>query len=262
MKIIHNIALSVGEREQVAFSNVGVSLQKGFASFKIDENDLRWNAVEGLVRLFKAVHTMTTKFSAQELNGADYLGIVPAWHHGYPEPADSFEYIDRTFNQGNFCKDCGIGLVQVAPFRIKKPPVWGEKSILQLNWVFDQYFVRPDVWEAVFKPRGIGCRPVLLNSTSVEVESIVQLDISDVAALDMTACNTKQKCALCGREKYTPISRGFYPAPIPIADASMFRSSQYFGSGAVAHRVVLVSASMYRSMKAANIKGVDFKPCL
>lgn len=261
MKIVHNIALSVGELEQAAFAEVGVPLKRGFTSFLIEEEDLRWPGVAGLARLYQAVDTTTTKFSSQELSAAKYLGMASSWHHGYPEPSDTFGYLEKTFDQKSYCRNCGIGLVQMEPFRIKRPPTWGAKSILQLNWVFDEYFVRPDVWEEVFKPHGVGCRSVLLDSTSVPVESMVQLDISNMVELKVDDGILDDRCRACGRGKYLPISRGGCPAPVGPIDAAAFKSFQYFGSGARAYRAVMVSASLYRAIKSAGIKGVDFKPC-
>ena len=45
-----------------------------------------------------------------------------------------------------------IGAKQVSPFRMKESPNWGRRSILQMNWLFDEYFVKPEVWNAVFQP--------------------------------------------------------------------------------------------------------------
>lgn len=261
MKIVHNITLLVGESEQTAFSEIGIPLSIGFSSFKIEEGDQRWPAVPRLISLFKAVDTTTTKFSSQEISGAKYLGVVSEWHHGYPEPVDGFGYLKKTFDQHGFCMECGAGLAQNAPFRIKKPPAWGVKSILQLNWVFDEYFVRPDVWDSVFRPYGVGCSPVVLDETGVEAESIVQLNISGESELKIDGGMTGEKCLACGVVKYPPIARGFYTPPIAPVNSEIFKSSQYFGSGRRAYRAVIVSASLYGAIKAAGIKGAVFKPC-
>ncbi len=260
MKVVHNIALSVGKKEKTSFANVGVFLQSGFTNFKMEEDDERWPDVAKLILLFNAVDTATTNFSNKELSDAKYFGVISEWHYGYPEPADSFGYLDKTFDQRDFCKICGTGLVQIAPFRLKKPPVWGNRSILQLNWVFDEYFVRPEVWEKTFKNFGIGKRPVLLDRTGAELESIVQLDIPKIVELKISCAHAKETCLSCGREKYRPPLIGFYPGPMALVEFSAFKSAQLFGSGARTYRLVMISTVLYRAIKSSGIKGVDFKP--
>lgn len=259
MNVIHNIALSAGSKEQAAFKAAGVNLETGFTSFKIDENDSRWLDVQALVRKFQAVDTASTNFTAAELMKARYLGIAPTWHHGYPEPANDFGYLNLTFDLKDYCKVCGVGKKQIAPFRLKKAPAWGAKSILQLNWIFDEYFVTPTVWERIFAPIGVAARPVIFDKTGEEIDSIVQLTISSVTDLEFDGAY--EKCSCCGRNKFLPISKGFYPA-IKIEEKGIFKSSQYFGSGASAHQMVMVSNLLYKEIKSAGLKGIEFIPCL
>src|SRR5262249_23183770 len=107
---------------------------------------------------------------------SEILVMVPEWHHGYPQPEKDFGFLHMTYDPTSLCR-LGTGAVQMAPFRIKNEPKWGRRGILQLNWIFDEYFVRPEVWHGVFQPLGVRCRPVLLHSTGNEAASIVQLDI-------------------------------------------------------------------------------------
>jgi len=259
MNIIHNIAFNAGSREKADFSKAGVELESGFTGFKIDESDPRYGNVASLVVKYKAVDTITTKFSASELNCAKSLAVVPSWHHGYPEPADDRGFLNTTFDLADYCKSCGVGKRQVSPFRLNKSPSWGKRSILQLNWIFDEYFVKPDVWAAIFEPCGIKCIPVLLDKTGTGLDSIVQLDITSIVDLQLDGANY-EICPSCGRKKYLPFSSGFYPAPSQT-DLMLFKSSQYFGSGANAHRMVLVSGLLYRRITEADLKGVEFKAC-
>jgi hypothetical protein len=56
-----------------------------------------------------------------------------------------------------------------------------------MNWLFDEYFVKPEVWNAVFQPLGINCRRVLLHRTGQELESVLQLDIPKLVPLQMAS---------------------------------------------------------------------------
>ncbi|UMR29741.1 hypothetical protein MJ904_22285 [Massilia sp. MB5] len=259
MKIMHHIGLAVEEAERQAFLAAGVELETGFAAFQIEESDARWPAVEALARRFGAVDTVSTKFSAAELKGAQHLALAPAWHHGYPEPSEDRGYLAATYDLSGYCEACGTGKRQVQPFRFAKAPVWGKNDVLQLNWVFDEYFVKPEVWSALFEPFGIACRPVLLQKSGGVLDSVVQLDVDAQAELDVSHL-TGTPCSCCGRTKYPPPARGFHPRP-ETAPAAAFKSAQYFGSGASASRAFLVTQELYAKLAAANIKGVNFKPC-
>ena len=142
---------------------------------------------------------------------------------------------------------------------MKSAPSWGTRSILQVNWVFDEYFVRPKIWEEVFKPYGVGALRVLHHRTGVEIDSVVQLVTHNLAEVDVERLGG-EVCASCARVKYLPVTRGFPPNPLGEF-SGLAKSSQYFGSGANAFRLVLASKALYESIKASGIKGVAFSPC-
>ncbi|WP_342617560.1 hypothetical protein [Rhodoferax sp. GW822-FHT02A01] len=262
MKIIHSISLFSDEAKQTAFLAAGIALKTGFTSFKIAEDDIRWSKVSELALQFEAVDMATTKFSERELRLAEYFGVVPTWHYGYPEPSDDFGYLSNTYDPKSFCERCKNRKVQIELFRIKKAPTWGSKSILQLHWVYDEYFVRPDLWRDVFQPLDVGCKPVVLVDTGAVVDSVVQLDIPHLVELDMDERWGKTRCDVCGSEKYLPITRGPYPLPATKVDYPIFKSKQYFGSGGKSFRMVVASAALRRALQAVGAKGVDFKPCI
>jgi hypothetical protein len=262
MEIIHHIAFDVEETERRAFLAAGVELDIGLSrSFDISESDPRWPAIEALVRQFDAFEMEHTEFSLAELKAAAYLSVLPGWHHGYPEPSDENGYLEATFDLSDYCAACGVGLRQVRPFRFAKAPMWGRRSVMQLNWIFDEYFVKPEVWSALFEPFGIGCRPVVLNKNGVILDTVVQLDTPAVVELKLESYPGEQ-CNCCGRTKYKAPRRGFFPTPSAVpAGVAAFKSAQYFGSGASAYRAVLVSKELYAKLAASAIKGVTFEPC-
>ena len=249
-----------------AFRDAGVELQiddsdlSRIAVCDVAEDDPRWERVQPLVKKYQLVDIAFTRFTDSELDHAKYLSMVPSWHHGYPQPEDHFGYRQITYDLTEHCDHCGIGARQTAPFRMKKAPNWGHRSILQMNWVFDEFFVQPDVWKAVFRPLGIGCRPVLLHRTGQELDSVVQLDIPKSVSLVMDATSHRfATCMFCDRRKYKYIT-GFFPSPQPT-DLQLFRSVQYFGSGAGADRAVLLTGALYRRIKEASLKGAEFHAC-
>jgi hypothetical protein len=259
LKIIHNIFLSVSDQEKQDFRTAGIELESGFTAFQINEDDVRWPSVNLLVDRYSAVDTVRTVFSSSECKQAKYFGMRPSWHYGYPMPDDDFGYL-QDFDLSEYCARCGIGLKQLVPFRMKRAPPWGNKSIVQLNWVFDEFLVKPETWTNIFKPFGIDCLPVLLHREGTALDSVVQLKIERVMDLEM-GDSPYEECGFCGRKKYLPITRGFLPQPQITDQSTLFKSSQYFGSGGNAFRLVIASANLYRSIVDSKLKGVTFAPC-
>jgi hypothetical protein len=234
--------------------------------FDIDESDPAWDELRQLVPEWSAEDGCDpenfgiahTEFSSAELKLATYLKIG-AWLHGYPQPEDDFGYRKATYDLSDFCSACGIGKKQIAPFRMKGEPKWGTRHILQMNWVFDQFFVRPEVWNDVFEPFGIGFRQVVNHRNGADLTSVVQLDIT---ARVQTRCmnNPSEDCPACGRKKYFPVTRGMFPAIDEIAPAHAAKSIEYFGSGASAWNAVLISARLFQAIQKARLKGAVFTP--
>lgn len=174
MKILHNISIFADSIRTTDFARVGIDLPTDFANFKIAEDDTRWPFTAPLIQKYGAVDVVTTEFTSQELSDSEWLVMLATAHHGYPQPEDGYE--EATYRDS--CSECGIPGQQFAPFRFRKEPTLKKTSILQLNWVFDEFFVAPEVWEQLFRPAGVGKRPAVLHKDSAPLKSVVQLDIS------------------------------------------------------------------------------------
>jgi hypothetical protein len=182
------------------------------------------------------------------------LLMEPAWHHGYPEPSAEFAYMERTFDMQTCCP-CGLGeRRQVAPFQMKREPRWGRRSILKLNWEFDEFFVKPEVWETCFRPFGIGKMPVFHHRTGNELVSVVQLKISEEAEVHVKGLKFKT-CKLCGGRKYMPVDGCRFPGPKQVI-APMFHSTERFTDSAFP--LVCVRMDLYGAIYAAGLKGAVF----
>lgn len=236
----------------------------GYFGFWIDEADPRWPAVDDWRRRDGQVvpPIARTIFTKGELNGATWLRLEPEWHWGFPQPEDGFGYRDVTYDRSNFCGTCGIGLKQVAPFRMKSEPKWGKRNILQLNWVFDEYFVTPELWRTVFKPLGVQAGEVL-SKKGQTLETVVQLVVDQEVDVDTKALTTDgpPTCDTCGRTKYNWVSRGFDVSPLGAPTAAIVRSKQWFGSGAAAYNSILITQQLRAAMIASGSRGADFRPC-
>jgi hypothetical protein len=225
----------------------------------VGEDHPKWPSLRTLVQRWKVSDSTRSEFTKSEIATARWLDLIPGWHHGYPQPDElDFGYRNATYDLTDWCEKCGIGMKQKAPFQMKGEPKWGRKGILQLNWVFDEYFVRSEVWSSVFKPRGVGCRRVL-DGKGDELLTVVQLVIEEEVGI-VTEELPVERCTQCGRAKYLPITRGFFPALETEPTRPMVKTREYFGSGASAYRGVLASQELASAMIREDVRGVSFKP--
>lgn len=261
MQIVHRLSFASSLEIQIELAAVGVEVAaEGPATFEVVESNALWKNLELWIEVRKPLDIITTKFTTDEVRGPDWLELVPHWHNGYPQPdPDVFGYLNVTFDQATSCDDCGIGLTQVAPFRMLGEPKWGRRSILQLNWVFDDFFVTPDVWSQVFKPFGIDRWPVLTANGKSQLATVVQLKVDGLVGIRTDELVASQ-CGKCQRVKYLPHVRGPFPELLEKPESGITKTREYFGSGAAAHRRVLVSQGLRRALADALVRGSSFRP--
>jgi len=260
MEIIHHISIaSSGEvRRELATMGVivgaGEPLAGNIVTFGVSESNENWATLEAWLARRGAVDTVTTTFSKREIGLARWLEVQPDWHWSYPQPED--EYQSATYDLSEYCGVCGIGARQKAPFRMRSEPQWGRRGILQLNWVFDEYFVTPEVWSHVLKPLGILVGQVV-DARGAELKTVLQLVPSQSVGI-VTDGLIAQVCGRCGRQKFLPVARGPFPALRTEPPGPLARSEEYFGSGASAHHAVLVSRAVADVL--APVRGISFRP--
>ena len=267
MKILHRIAFVASEADRRDIDRLGVKLQPtgkvpaGFISFDASESDPNWPAVHDWIeQRGLGVHWVRTVFSTREVDEACWLNLQPDWHHGYPQPEGGFAYTRTTYDPQDYCRLCGVGGRQRGPFAMSGEPAWGTRGILQLNWVFDEYFVIPEVAATVFGPYGIGTRPVT-NRRGAELRTVLQLDIHERVSLRIEGLPS-ETCGECGRLKFEPVTRGPFPALASEPSGHMARTNELFGTGSEAHNEVIVSQALGRAMRNAGVKGASFRPVI
>lgn len=230
-------------------------------TFEISESAPSWPRGERWIAARRPADILRTDFSEHEIDSASWLEIAPEWHHGYPQPNESrFGYRSATYDLSTYCPKCGIGLKQQAPFQMKAEPNWGRKNILQLNWIFDEYFVTPEVWARIFQPRGTTFLPVR-GRGGATLKTVVQLSVADWVEI-VTTNLLSEKCTECARIKYIPITRGPFPPLSSTPSCHIAKSLQFFGSGASAGHRVIVSQDLARALRNLKVRGATFHPVL
>jgi hypothetical protein len=161
MEVIHRVSFSDEAGRRHLLSSLDIRFKTSESPlvrtlwFDIDETHPAWGQVRELMAKSNAGDIVQTRFTTKELNEAEYLQMTPDWHYGYPQPERKHGFLAATYDLSDYCSACGIGRRQNAPFQMKGEPKWGKRQILQLNWVFDEFFVYPAVWESVFEPFGL-----------------------------------------------------------------------------------------------------------
>lgn len=268
MRIVHRIGFRASEFQRKELEALGVKLQSGitmpggghpFTAFDFQEDHPNWPRLRAVLQQWGISEgVVRTEFSETEKDSARWLGIG-AWLQGYPQPdEDEFGYREATYCLSEWCDVCGVGLRQRAPFQMEREPKWSRRGMFQLNWVFDELFVLPEVWSSVFKSFGVSCRPVA-NTKGGVLKSVVQIVVEEEAGI-VTDRLTPDLCAKCRRVKYRPHTRGPLPALVSEPVRAIVRTREYFGSGASAHRLVLVSQDLRLAMIAEKVRGALFWP--
>lgn len=258
MKFFRQITSNWDEEQVAILRQHNIKIDVGID--RINIYDL--NLYKSLIPLFEKweadLDFIGTDFTKKEILSANYC-IIKSWNSfGYPMPDNDMGYLYNTYDTNKMCDECGIGLIQKDDFRVRKVPkypFWG------LGWIFDEFFVRTDLYEKIFKPLGIECRPLRKYKDDSIIDSYVQLVIPVIdEPLDLLTYDS-ELCPKCGMTKNNPKTHGYYPlqeTPLPY----IYKSKEYFGSGFRAFRRIYVSSYLRDMMiEKGMMRCRYFVPC-
>jgi hypothetical protein len=254
--------------------------------FEISENHPLWPQIRELAIRYDAFCAIAVRvqYSRADIAGAAWLSIRATRHRGYPQPEDDYRY--QVYDPNGYCDRCGIRTTQSTPFRFKSEPK-GRDGFLQLNWVFDEFFVRPEVRE-LFDDAGVtgaGYGPCMDHSSGRPLESLSQLLILNVLPPGLVSTepnavtcqpNNEEGPAksyggrlryphdypYCGRVKYhwPLLGQTTYIAEVFRGAPDIVKSHEWFGSGGSASREVLVSQKVSRLIIDNKLRGLSLAP--
>lgn len=267
MRYIHRIVFWATHAQVAELRELGMKLEGEAESydktqihtlFLVAEDHPHWPLIQARMRAWEDPgHIVLTEFTPRELDAARWLRMS-AWENGYALPQEDFKFFEVTFDLTQACRLCRFGKIQTAPFRIKQEPKWGRRAIMSLNQANDELFVPPAVWETIFKPFGITCRPVA-NRHGKLLETVVQLVIEEEIDLLTDVLTVREICDTCGRPKYAYPRRGRFPALAREPSRAIAKTRQTFQDG-LDMVDVIISQELRRAMIAHKLRGAAFTP--
>ncbi|MCB1187552.1 hypothetical protein KDL29_10335 [bacterium] len=255
--------------------NLGFEVEIGFKEVRIKENDSKLQDVlriaanheyNGLIE-----HYYTIVPTALDLIQSSSLILIPKSLVDYI-PFDNLKYLEECFDTSNACpqdpsnpanfpwKGCGLGYVQVRPFRIRTSKLHKKNlDIFVLDEHADALFVSTDLYDQVFSKIGMDYWPVIDYKSGESSTRYVQLRITDTVELD-TSELTPTVCDICKRTKYKPLMGWYAPRPLSI-DRPMSLSVQKFGIEGEAISLIIVNSAFYGKLREYGLKHNIFWPC-
>jgi hypothetical protein len=207
------------------------------------------------------------------------LQMLAQGHHGYPQPED--DYYKSVYPA--FCERCGIHGRQSAPFRLRRSRRALHSDFVQLNWVFDAWFVHPEVATELGGSgiSGISIGPVIDHRSGKELVDRRQLLIGavvscvDTSRLPVVTCRPDNEESawkiVAGQTRYDPSTpycgavkhhvrssvaiRSDVPGDVP----DLFQTAEWFGSGGAAHRLTLCTERFAALVKSRGWRGLEFR---
>jgi hypothetical protein len=204
-------------------------------------------------------------------------------HFGYPQPEDG--YALATYDD-SYCDRCGIGGLQRIPFRFRSEPKARHSQFLQLNWVFDEFFVRPEVVADLKEAgiTGVEFEPVIHHRTGRFLKTVQQLMVLsglsaalDIVGLQPVTCKPDNEegppwygggqpryppdYPYCGHIKYHwPQTHALRFRRQPFVSApDIVKSFEWFGSGGSASRAILISERAVGTIEKHRWRGVKWR---
>jgi hypothetical protein len=93
--------------------------------------------IMNLLKAWDVEITVGTIFEKEDFSKSSFFVYTGAWENGYPMPDNDGGYKNLTYSLGDYCRNCGIGMAQKGPFRIRKEPNWKSKMMFELTLIYD-----------------------------------------------------------------------------------------------------------------------------
>lgn len=241
----------------------------GLAVLDIFEDHPHWKELSFYVKQYDLFCTSQTLFSKEDLDTAEWMIVWSRWRCGYPQPEGEFTSKNYTYDHTQRCDNCGFGEFQIAPFRIKKAPKWGQRNFTELFWIDDELFLSEKAKRTIedMSIPGISFEDVFSKSGAEKLEGVYQLVVSNIlpAGLieEQSALKKTEICPICGQKRHLNNGRGMdtYRKEIFINAPDIVKTGDIFGAEFNSIRRIIVSQRVYKILLENKLdKDLGFEP--
>jgi hypothetical protein len=230
--------------------------------FEIGDLDSRWPRIAELMRQKNAADFSDALFTAEEIRSSEWLRLIPLFEKGYPQPES--DWSKNPLNYKNHCPKCGV-FEQVASFRIRQEPNLEKQSFMILYWTC-ALFCTPEVFTELVAHgiEGYEQWDAILHKADVPSQRVSQLFIPHVAAPGLVLQPGELEeaiCPVCGVVKYVPHKKGVmhFKRDALVPGVDIMQTHEWFGSGGMAYREILVSNRVASLILDKKWQGVRLK---
>ena len=210
-------------------------------------------------------YQVSTIYSAQEMNDAEWFYVRSVWLNDYPYPKDEYERLVYGIEKKT---QCLCNKKQVGDFAMKREIKWGkQRYFCSMNWIHDELFVNQEVVEQLRNSglKGFHFRDV--NIKSMRSETVSQLVVEEYLKQDLdlkkTAIKKLATCRICGNKKVIGSGREQYYFKDAFKDLAVdiVKSKTVYGDGALAIRETYINQKFYTFLKDNELdKNLVFEP--
>lgn len=279
MRIRFRVVKCFNKLEQENLARLGINVAEGWDVFEIGENNLNFEPIKNLFHKdWDNIAQKKAYFSEKDRALAPYLNIYANKMLGYAKPDDEsivdkyeypfdiYPYYKGVFEIINTNKQFGILRGnQIGYYSLEDEPNWRGNEIASANNIEDAFFVKPEVFEKIFRPLNIKSLPVINYKTQTKLENVVQIVQQGISQSHLMINKTqiKEKTLFKNWEidKYVLRNDSYYPSfDSSPGEFDFFYTHEYFGTGGLTQRNTIISKKLYHILKINHIKGLNFYP--
>ena len=264
MRLNHYVVVTPSDELAAELQRFGIAVKiKRISTFTMYADDPRWRRIQNLLRDCHATIREIYEYSEQERRQSPFLDVRSGKEGGYPQPEKDSGWEIATYDLSRYCAACGSHAQQMQPFHMIGEPKFGRSDVVSLGWVYDQLFVRTEIWERVFEPFGIESLPVLRHKTRLPLETVVQLKIDDISPFPLDANDKWESsvCTVCGQKKNCGSPRTpYFPHFVGNPKGHLFKTHELFGAGLISARAIICSHELYQAIASAGVRGFQLEP--
>ena len=264
MRILHRYFIwTLPSAARTELLNAGVRVQDvervGF--IELFEDSPEFPYAKSILNDLDVNASYETIFDESDLAEADWLVMSASELFGTPQPSVDNRWLETSFNLRDYCSTCGAGMHQSNPITLDFIPNLRVYKTWTANWIENECFVDLATWRSLSYDFAFDFWPVAIEGLGT-VDNVGQIRVERIHPLNLDLDRfRKELCPICERAKFLLEGPGAIAATIQALDnVDCFVTEQYFGSGGVAERKIVVSNRLCVEIRTRCIPGLLFTP--